>query len=89
MRTVEFKLSLNQSQQVKVDSWLNTLRWVWNRGLHLLEEFNRNARWDKDSKSWVPCCSIQWEYFDTPLAKAEGILHSSSELALAGLHQLA
>lgn len=63
MRTIEFKLSLNQSQQVKVDSWLNTLRWVWNRGLHLLEEFNRNACWDKDSKSWVPCCSIQWEYY--------------------------
>jgi putative transposase len=52
MRTVEFKLDLNQSQQAKVDDWLNVLRWVWNRGLHLLEEFDSNTRWDKASKSW-------------------------------------
>ncbi len=30
-----------------------------------------------------------WKHIDTPLAKAEGILHSSSELALPGLHQVA
>lgn len=63
MRTIEFKLLLNQSQQTKVDGWLNVQRWVWNRGLDLLEEFNIFNAWDKISKSWVPCCTIPWEYY--------------------------
>lgn len=63
MRTVEIKLSLNQSQQTKVDNWLNIQRWVWNRGLQLLEEFNSFNAWDKISKSWVPCCPVPWEYY--------------------------
>ncbi len=63
MRTIEFKLDLNQSQQAKVDDWLNVQRWVWNRGLHLLEEFDSFTSWDKLSKSWVPCCPIPWEYY--------------------------
>ena len=63
MRTVEFKLDLNQTQQAKVDDWLNVLRWVWNRGLHLLTEFDSSTSWDKASKAWVPSCPIQWEYY--------------------------
>lgn len=63
MQTVEFKLDLNQTQQAKVNNWLSVLRWVWNRGLHLLEEFDNNTRWDKFSKSWVPCCSLPWQYY--------------------------
>ncbi|MDV2997264.1 MAG: hypothetical protein N4J56_006969 [Chroococcidiopsis sp. SAG 2025] len=63
MKTVEFKLNLNQTQQAKVDGWLSVLRWVWNRGLHLLEEFDNNTRWDKSSKSWVPCCPLPWQYY--------------------------
>lgn len=56
MKTVEFKLSLNQSQQAKVNDWLNVQRWVWNQGLQLLEEFDAFTAWDKESKAWVPCC---------------------------------
>jgi len=63
MRTIEFKLSLNQSQQAKVNDWINVQRWVWNHGLHLLEEFDSFARWDKSSKSWVACCPLPWEYY--------------------------
>ena len=63
MQTVEFKLNLNQSQQSKVDDWLNVLRWVWNRGLHLLEEFDSFTSWDKVSKAWTPSCPIRWEYY--------------------------
>jgi len=65
MRTVEFKLSLNQSQQTKVDNWLNVQRWVWNRGLELLERFNTFNTWDKMTKSWVNCCPVPWEYYQS------------------------
>lgn len=63
MQTVEFKLLLNQFQQTKVNDWLNVQRWVWNRGLHLLEEFESFNAWDKISKSWVSCCPVSWEYY--------------------------
>jgi len=63
MRTIEFKLDLNQSQQAKVDDWLNVQRWVWNRGLHLLEEFDDFTSWDKVSKTWTPSCPLPWLYY--------------------------
>ena len=63
MLTVEFKLDLNQSQQTKVDDWLNVQRWVWNRGLHLLEEFESFTSWDKVSKAWTASCPIPWSYY--------------------------
>lgn len=62
MKTVEFKLNLNQSQQVRIDTWLKSLRWVWNKGLSLLEDFHRFQAWDKHSKAWVACCPVGWEY---------------------------
>ena len=63
MRTVEFKLSLNQSQRVKVDKWLAVQRWVWNEGLRLLEDFEAFTAWDKVGKQWIACCPIPWEYY--------------------------
>jgi len=63
MRTVEFKLDLNQTQYAKVEDWLNVQRWVWNRGLHLLEEFDSFTSWDKISKSWTASCPIPWDYY--------------------------
>lgn len=63
MRTVEFKLDLNQSQQAKVNNWLNVQRWVWNRGLNLLDKFDTFSAWDKINKSWVPRCPLPWEYY--------------------------
>jgi putative transposase len=63
MKTVEFKLSLNQFQRAKVDSWLNVQRWVWNHGLRLLEQFDAFNAWDKIAKQWMPCCPLPWEYY--------------------------
>ncbi len=63
MRTIEFKLSLKQSQQAQVDDWLNVQRWVWNRGLELLQKFETNFVWDKINKSWVSRCSVPWQYY--------------------------
>jgi len=63
MRTIEFKLDLNQTQQAKVDDWLNVQRWVWNRGLHLLEEFDDFTSWDKVSKTWTASCPLPWAYY--------------------------
>ncbi|MBV8885911.1 MAG: type V CRISPR-associated protein C2c8 [Chroococcidiopsidaceae cyanobacterium CP_BM_RX_35] len=63
MQTIELKLDLNQAQQTKIDNWLAVQRWVWNQGLHLLEDFESFTRWDKDSKTWVPCCPLPWEYY--------------------------
>ncbi|MBP0022318.1 MAG: type V CRISPR-associated protein C2c8 [Cyanobacteria bacterium SBLK] len=39
MKTLEFKLDLNKHQQATIDSWLDSLRWVWNEGLELLLEY--------------------------------------------------
>ena len=63
MRTIEFKLDLNRCQQTKVNDWLNIQRWVWNCGLHLLEEFDSFTAWDKVGKTWVPCSPIQWKCY--------------------------
>jgi len=78
MKTVEFKLSLNQFQRAKVDAWLNVQRWVWNQGLRLLEQFNAFNVWDKIAKQWVPCCPISWEYYKSE----DGQLVPFSRLAI-------
>jgi len=63
LKTIEFKLDLNESQQAKLENWLAHMRWVWNRGLNLLEEFDDFSSWDKHSKTWVPSCPIPWQYY--------------------------
>jgi len=63
MKTIEFKLSLNQAQQTKVEDWLDVQRWVWNQGLRLLEEFEAFHVWNKAEKHWFPCCPLPWEYY--------------------------
>ena len=42
MKTIEFKLQLNKTQQAIIDSWLDSLRWVWNEGLSLLLEYHHH-----------------------------------------------
>lgn len=46
MKTVEFKLKLNNSQQVIIDSWLESSIWVWNEGLSLLLEYHHHKYYD-------------------------------------------
>lgn len=33
MKTLEFKLSLNNKHSASIDRWLDVQRWVWNQGL--------------------------------------------------------
>ena len=54
IKTLEFKLSLNTSQAAMVDSWLDVQRWVWNRGLALLKEFEAFSHYNKHDKSYAP-----------------------------------
>ena len=42
MKTIEFKLKLNRTQQNTIDSWLDSLRWAWNEGLSLLLEYHHH-----------------------------------------------
>lgn len=61
-KTLEFKLSLNATQAAMVDSWLDVQRWVWNRGLALLKEFEAFSQYNKHDKAYAPCCPVPWEY---------------------------
>jgi putative transposase len=56
MKTLEFALHLNSSQQATLNGWLESLRWVWNEGVRLCLEFDRYSAWDKQSKTWSACC---------------------------------
>lgn len=56
MKTLEFALQVNHAQQATLNCWLESLRWVWNEGLRLCQEFDRYSAWDKHSKSWTACC---------------------------------
>jgi putative transposase len=62
IKTLEFKLSLNATQAAMVDSWLDVQRWVWNRGLALLKEFEAFSYYNKHDKAYAPCCPVPWEY---------------------------
>ncbi|WP_036486834.1 type V CRISPR-associated protein C2c8 [Myxosarcina sp. GI1] len=53
MKTVEFKLKLNKIQRATIDSWLESLRWVWNEGLGLLLEFHHQKYYNWLEKKLV------------------------------------
>ena len=46
MKTAEFKLNLDSKQTSLIDSWLESLRWVWNEGLSLLLEYHHHKYYD-------------------------------------------
>lgn len=59
IKTLEFKLTLTPTQQSRVNDWMLIQKWVWNRGLGLVEEFNAWNVWDKHSKQFcqaMPAC---------------------------------
>jgi putative transposase len=41
---------------------MDSLRWVWNHGLELIQEVDSFTYWDKHTKTLVPCCPLPWEY---------------------------
>jgi len=58
MKTLEFKLYLTDSQQQIVDEWLAALKFVWNKGVELMEDFKAFNHYDKRFKATAPCCPI-------------------------------
>lgn len=50
MKTLEFKLSLNQAEEQTIAQWLSVMRWVWNEGLGLLIENEIFSAYCKESK---------------------------------------
>lgn len=81
MLTIEFKVKLTKQQEELVESWLPGLRNIWNVGLRALEEFDKFTYWDKTSKSYVPCCPINWSYksYDGVLAPYSSIVSDLSK----------
>lgn len=61
LKTLAFKAYLTPAQQETVDQWLQALKWVWNRGLRLLEEFEDHNAWHKPDKKYYPCSPV-WSY---------------------------
>lgn len=62
MKTLEFKLYLNQAEKSTIVNWLSVLRWVWNEGLGLLLENDTFSGYCKDDKTRYGCCPLPWEY---------------------------
>lgn len=62
IKTLEFKLTLNQHQTALIDSWLEVQRYVWNRGLRMLKDFERFKHYNKHDKAYADCCPVPWEY---------------------------
>ncbi|NEQ23791.1 MAG: transposase [Microcoleus sp. SIO2G3] len=60
MKTLEFKLSATLAQSQTIDLWLEQLKWVWNRGLSLLEE-DQQRRWrTKHDKPLPDSIKLKW-----------------------------
>lgn len=74
MKTIEYKLYLTRTQQATIDRWRTDLRQIWNEGLARLEEFEDFWRYDKISRTLVPCCPIGWEYRYLPNPEGAGYL---------------
>ena len=62
MKTLEFKAYLTPQQSQKVELWLKSLRWVWNKGLALLNEYDLYHHSDKRFKSRYRCSPVGWQY---------------------------
>ncbi len=61
MKTLEFKLHPSTSQSQIIDLWLRQLKWVWNRGLSLLEE-HQQRRWrQKHNHSLPDSLRLKWK----------------------------
>jgi putative transposase len=61
-KTLCFKAYLTPTQECLVDEWLNGLKWVWNKGLSLLIEFDTFTHYNKHDKKNALCSPIGWHY---------------------------
>lgn len=61
MKTLEFKLQTTVAQSQTIDLWLEQLKWVWNRGLSLLEE-DQQRRWRaKHNRPLPDSLKLKWK----------------------------
>lgn len=58
MKTIEFKIYPTKAQAQRIDAWLQSIKYVWNRGVMLIEEFNKFNAYHKPDKQTYPCCPI-------------------------------
>lgn len=63
MKTLEFKLTLNQSQKAKLNDWMSANKYVWNEGVRHIEWFNEFNRYHKPDKKSYPCSPIRSQNF--------------------------
>jgi putative transposase len=63
IRTLEFPVVLEPWQEARIEFYLEKLKNIWNIGLARLNDFDTfTGYYDKESKSYNPCCPINWEY---------------------------
>ena len=67
IKTIEFKLSLNNTQKTQIDRWLRAQQRVWNIGLEILKEFEQFTTYNTQDKAYAPCCPVPWQYRWVPL----------------------
>lgn len=58
MKTIEFKIYPTKAQAQRIDGWLTSMKYVWNRGVMLIEEFNKFNNYSKQDKQTYPCSPI-------------------------------
>lgn len=78
IKVMEFKLTLVPEQKDILARWLNASKSVWNRALKQLEIFEKFTWYDKESKTYVPCCPV-WEFKQYYLDDKEGITRDKTE----------
>jgi len=67
MKTLEFKLSLNNKQEAIIDKWLRSQQRLWNLALEMLNEFEKFSAYNKHDKQYAPCSPLPWDYNWKPI----------------------
>ena len=63
LRTLEFPVVLEPWQESRIEFYFEKLKTIWNIGLARLHDFDTfTGYYNKETKSYNPCCPINWEY---------------------------
>lgn len=92
MKTLEFKLNLNKTQEALANKWLDDLRWVWNKGLSLLEE-EQQRYWRANgckASEYPPIDdgNVTWKIEANPIYKMGGVSYTKTALEYAVAQKL-
>ena len=95
MKTLEFKAHPTQAQILVLESWLAAQKWVWNRSVGLIKDFNQFNVYHKPDKRTYPASPIVVEHrwlwqprtlwadeagIESPLLTREAITKGDKEL---------